>query len=183
MDILFLLQQRSGCPTAHNISVGCLCLLYIIILVQKSVLTLALDQSECRIAINHALATWWRKGGTEGKNDGRGEARWGGSYVWLSMEGVCKGVYRGARAKENAWKAPCCVRKVNMDRTHTLLNHFLLFCLLRSASSSSSSSSSSVPFAITARIGEGGTSREYLLLWIDVRHAVRKDAVLWTALR
>ena len=87
-------------------------------------------------------------------------------------------VDRDARAKENAWTAPCCVRKVNMDRTRTLLNPFLLFCLLRSASSSSSCSSSSVPFAITARVGEGGASREYCLLWIDVRRAVRKDAVL-----
>ena len=67
--------------------------------------------------------------------------------------------------------SPCCVRKGNMDRTHTLLNLFLLFCLLRSASSSSSCSSSSVPFTITARIGEGGASREYRLLWIDVRCA------------
>ena len=87
-------------------------------------------------------------------------------------------VYRDARAEENAWKAPCCVRKVNMDRTHTLLNPFLLFCLLRSASSSSSCSSSSLPFAIAARFGDGGASHEYLLLWIDVRRAVRKDAVL-----
>ena len=44
-----------------------------------------------------------------------------------------------------------------------------LFCLLRSASSSSSCSSSSVPFSMTARVGEGGASREYRLLWIDVR--------------
>ena len=45
-----------------------------------------------------------------------------------------------------------------------------LFCLLRSSPSSSSScSSSSVPFSITARVGEGGASREYRLLWIDVR--------------
>ena len=44
-----------------------------------------------------------------------------------------------------------------------------LFCLLRSASSSNSCSSSSVPFSITARVGEGGASREYRLLWIDVR--------------
>ena len=44
-----------------------------------------------------------------------------------------------------------------------------LFCLLRCASSSSSCSSSSVPFSITARVGEGGASREYRLLWIDVR--------------
>ena len=36
----------------------------------------------------------------------------------------------------------------------------------------------SVPFAITARVGEGGASREYRLLWIDVQRAVRKDAVL-----
>ena len=76
-------------------------------------------------------------------------------------------VYRDARAKENAWKA---VAKT--DRTHTLLNPFLLFCLLRSSSSSSSCSSSSVPFAITERVGKGGASREYRLLWIDVRRAV-----------
>ena len=87
-------------------------------------------------------------------------------------------VHRDARAKENAWGAPCCIRKVNMDRTHTLLNPFLLFCLLHSASSSSSCSSSSVPFAITAGVGDGGVSREYHLLWIDVWRAVRKDAVL-----
>ena len=74
-------------------------------------------------------------------------------------------VYRDARAKENAWKA---VAKTN--RTHTLLNPFLLFCLQRS--SSSSCSSSSVPFAITERVGKGGASREYRLLWIDVRRAV-----------
>ena len=85
-------------------------------------------------------------------------------------------VYRDARAKENAWKAPCCVRKVNMDRTHTLLNPILLFCLLRSASSSCSSSS--VPFALTVRVGNDGASREYRLLWIDVRRTVRNDAVL-----
>ena len=35
-----------------------------------------------------------------------------------------------------------------------------------------------VPFAITARVGEGGISREYHLLWIDVWRAVYKDAVL-----
>ena len=89
-------------------------------------------------------------------------------------------VYSDARAKENAWKAPCCVRKVNMDRIHTLLNPVLLFCLLRSASSSSSSSSSSVPFAINARGGDGGTSREYRVLWIDVpvRRSVRKDVII-----
>ena len=87
-------------------------------------------------------------------------------------------VYRDARAKENAWKAPCCIRKVNMDRTHTLLNPFLLFCLLCSASSSSSCSSSSVPFAITAHVGNGGALSEYRLLWIDVQRAVHKDAVL-----
>ena len=81
-------------------------------------------------------------------------------------------VYRDARAKENAWKAV-----LRMDRTHTLLNPFLLFCLLRS-SSSSSSSSSPVTFAITALVGEGAASREYRLLWIDVRRAVRNDAVL-----
>ena len=74
-------------------------------------------------------------------------------------------VYRDARAKENAWKA---VAKT--DRTHTVLNPFLLFCLLRSCSSSCSSSS--VPFAITERVGKGGASREYRLLWIDVRRAV-----------
>ena len=76
-------------------------------------------------------------------------------------------VYRDARAKENAWKAVA-----RTDRTHTLLNPFLLFCLLRSSSSSSSCSSSSVPFAITERVGKGGASREYRLLWIDVRPAV-----------
>ena len=49
-----------------------------------------------------------------------------------------------------------------------------------SASISSRCSSSSVPFefAITARVGEGGVLREYRLLWIDVRRAVRKEAVL-----
>ena len=36
----------------------------------------------------------------------------------------------------------------------------------------------SVPFAITARVGEGGALRECRLLWTDVRRAVRKDAVL-----
>ena len=77
--------------------------------------------------------------------------------------------YRDARAKENAWKA---VTKT--DRTHTLLNPFLLLCLLRSCSSSSSYSSSSVPFAITERVGKGGASREYRLLWIDVRRAVQQ---------
>ena len=86
-------------------------------------------------------------------------------------------VYRDARAKENAWKAVA-----RTDRTHTLLNPFLLFCLLRNSSSSSSSCSSSsvpsscssspVPFAITERVGKGGASREYRLLWIDVRPAV-----------
>ena len=54
----------------------------------------------------------------------------------------------------------------------------LLFRLLCSASSSSSCSSSSVPFSITVCVGEGGASREYCLLWIDVWHAVRKNAVL-----
>ena len=88
-------------------------------------------------------------------------------------------VYRDARAKENAWKAPCCVRKVNMYRIHTLLNHFLIFFLLHSASSSSSCSSSSVPFTITARVGEGGASREYRLLWIDIRRAVQCARTLY----
>ena len=93
--------------------------------------------------------------------------------------------YRDARAKENAWKAVA-----RTDRTHTLLNPFLLFCLLRSSSSSSSScSSSSVPFSITARVGKGGASREYCLLWIDVRRAVPQgrcivnSATLASALR
>ena len=95
-------------------------------------------------------------------------------YMWK----VFAKVYCDDRAKENAWKAPCCVRKVNMDRTHTLFNPVLLFCLLRSTSSSSSSSSSSVPFAINARVGDGGTSCEYSVLWIDVRRAVRKDVIL-----
>ena len=67
-------------------------------------------------------------------------------------------VYRDARAKENAW-----IAVARTDRTRTLLNPFLLFCLLCSSSSSSSCSSSFVPFAITARVGEGGVSRDTLL--------------------
>ena len=92
-------------------------------------------------------------------------------------------VYRDARAKENAWKAVA-----RTDRTHTLLNPFLLFCLLHSSSSSSSCSSSSVPFAITGRVGKGA-SREYRLLWIDLQHAVPQgrcivnSATLASALR
>ena len=75
--------------------------------------------------------------------------------------GVCNFVYGSESDSLSSWSkllnSPCCVRKVNMDCTHTLLNPFLL-CLLRSASSGSSCSSS---FAITARVGEGGVSREY----------------------
>ena len=82
-------------------------------------------------------------------------------------------VYRDARAKENTWKAV-----TRTDHTCTYLNPFLLFCLLCSSSSNSSCSSSSVPFAITARVGAGGASREYRLHWIDVRRAVRNDTVL-----
>ena len=48
-------------------------------------------------------------------------------------------VYRDARAKENVWKAVA-----GTDLTHTLLNPFLLFFLLRSCSSSNSCSSSCV---------------------------------------
>ena len=93
-------------------------------------------------------------------------------------------VYRDARAKENVCKAVA-----RTDCTHTLLNPFLLFCLLRSSSSSSSCSSSSMPFAITARGGKGGASREYRLLWIDVRRSVPQgrcimnSATLASALR
>ena len=82
-------------------------------------------------------------------------------------------VYRDARTKENTWKAV-----TRMDRTCTYLNPFLLFCLLCSSSSNSSCSSSSVPFAITARVGADGASRECRLLWIDVRRTVRNDTVL-----
>ena len=81
--------------------------------------------------------------------------------------------YRDARAKENAWKAVA-----RTDRTHTLLNPFLLFCLLRSSSSSSSCSSSSVPFAslhVLEKV-ESRVNTAYFGLTFGVQ--CHKDAVL-----